>query len=343
MRRGAVGWILILPIITSLVCAIPWLEPAPTPTPQPLIGYDASASTECGDILMLEVHDVTINEIARDIGQPDNEVQVVALLADDEEISEFNYHTYPLTAEVGTYISLDSRFHSAIEISSGQPVYISLMVLDNDDLSQGDQIVANIAEALAGALVEAAANGVLPGLGMPLGLAAEMGADFAVEGLEESDVIGDFAFEVSAQNRWGQGMHRMQSPEGEVTIDFSIRRYQGCDDILALGDLSPAGAEGNVCPPSTAVSRLAVGSMAVIGVPPGRHLFFRDDPNRDSDGIRYEPGHLLRIIEGPQCDGDMMFWKAVDRMGREGWVAESRILYETGEPVYFLLPAGTQG
>ncbi|GAB4474090.1 MAG: hypothetical protein Kow00124_13770 [Anaerolineae bacterium] len=300
-------------------------------------------STECGDVLLLEVHNLMINELAPEIGQPSNEVQLVVLLANDEQVSEFNYHVRPLSAEAGTRIPQDGRFHAAIEIGNGNPVYVSLMVLDNDELSQSDQLVASLAEALAGALVEAAGDGMLPGLGMPLGLAAEYGIDRAVEGLEEPDIIGSFAFEVGAYNDWGQGMHQVESPDEEVVIDFSIRRYQGCSDILVLADGRPASAEGDVCPPSTAVTRLAVGSMAVISVPPGRHLFFREGPGRDYDGIRYESGHLLRIIEGPQCDEDVMFWKAVDRMGREGWAAESRVLYETGQPVYFLLPVGTQG
>jgi hypothetical protein len=150
---------------------------------------------------------------------------------------------------------------------------------------------------------------------------------------------------------WEQGRHEYTTPNGAVTVDYTIQHYADCKipaNLVGSGGavdadpIAPQASDGpTVCEGAEGQGmdrRLNVGDMAVITVPEGRHLFLKEQPKKYDPGIRYDPGHILRIIEGPVCSEDVMYWRVVDGSGREGWVAESSYVYDTGRGTYYLTP-----
>jgi hypothetical protein len=349
-------------IIVFILSKIPWqgtASDAVTPTPQSIATItpdEASRSTAaaetCGDVLVLSLTNIAINHLALDYPLDTGQLQALVLLTDGSNVTEFNYHHDPVWVESGSEVKL-GRFHSAIEIDGDKPVYGWIMIMDSDHPSPSASIISDIATELAGLGVELAADGIIPVpmSGNVAGGVTDILLERGIGGLARSDVLGDIAFELRKEDSWNVGAYHYTLADGAVDVEFMVRRYDECHQFLAATDgkppdydFAPAGFSAqpalSQCLAGTPVTRLNVGEMAIVTVREGHHLFFREGPAQSFPGIRYVNGHLMRVVEGPECDGQIMFWKVMDRWGRTGWMAESLTFGNPSVGTYYLFPMG---
>lgn len=318
---------------------------APTPTPQNLLPNDI---VPCGDRLIVGLDQLSLNVSPLDPPSLSNSNQIQAhiLMSDGRaNPSDFNYHYEPIQVTEPSVIPL-GRYSVGIDISdSVEPVYIWLFIVDNDDFTWAGEILNTALNTIASTLIGMGANAVVPGSGIVVGGVTDFAYDQIISGIKSEDVIGDIAILLTSENRWGQGTHRFITANEAVSGVFSVVRLSNCQDAadwegrLPFANLTPvADVRITSCSSNSPRTRLSVGNLALVSVNSGRYLFLRSDPLQSSPGIRYAPGHVMRITDGPQCDDTRMYWEVVDKNGRKGWMAESEIVAETGNGMYYLRP-----
>jgi hypothetical protein len=353
---------IIVLILSKILGPGPASKPA-TPTPQSIATVtpddtfsNTGTSETCGDMLVLSLTNITVNRLAHDFPLDAGRLQALVLLTDGSSITQFNYHHDPVWIESGSEVKL-GRFHSAIELGSGRPVYGWIMIMDSDHPSPEASVIGDIAGEIVGLGVEEAigaaikddAKSAVPGniAGSIADILIEQGIDW----LARPDILGDIAFELREEAGWNVGTYHYALADGAVEVDFLVRRYNECQQFLAAADGTPPGYDfapagfslqpaRTQCLSGAPVTRLNVGAMAIVTVREGHHLFFREGPTQESSGIRYVNGHLVRVVEGPECDGQIMFWKVMDRWGRLGWMAESLTFGDPPMGTYYLFPMG---